>query len=101
MRRHRPNFLLIATIGCVLSFTGPAHAQGGMIVNATYGAGNRQVNVTSRVQSMVQNGWLNFQVSPQTASVSDRHWESPRCSASMCANGTVRLATINSRTFRS
>lgn len=71
MRRQRPNFLQIATIGCVVSFTDPAHAQGGMIVNATYGAGNRQVSVTSRVQSMVQNGWLNFQVSPQTLGVSE------------------------------
>jgi hypothetical protein len=98
MRRHRPNFLLIATIGCVLSFTGPAHAQGGMIVNATYGAGNRQVNVTSRVQSMVQNGWLNFQVSPQTASVSD-----PALGVTKLLSIDVRQCNgqTNSRTFRS
>ena len=56
----------------VLTFTCSAPAQQGTIINATYGAGNRQINVTRRVQSMVQqNGWLNFQNTPQALGVSD------------------------------
>src|SRR5260221_13971390 len=71
MRDLKPLPLMFTLVVCVLSFPRCATAQGGSILNATYGAGNRQVNVTQRVQSMVRNGWLNFQVTSQVLGVSD------------------------------
>lgn len=55
----KPQFLLMVLVP---AFTHSAAAQGGTIANATYGTGNNRVNVTSRVQSLAQNGVLNFQV---------------------------------------
>jgi hypothetical protein len=71
MRDTKQFPLMFALIACVLSFSARATAQGGSIVNATYGAGNRQVNVTQRVQSLVRNGWLNFHVTNQVLAVPD------------------------------
>ena len=48
---------------CLFVFTGIAAAQGGEIVSADYGAGSSRVDVTARVQSLAQNGTLNFRVS--------------------------------------
>jgi hypothetical protein len=53
--------LLIA--GGLLVFAGAAAAQSGQLVSADYGAGNNRVDVTSRVQSLAQDGSLNFRVS--------------------------------------
>lgn len=54
--------MLTFLAGCLCVFTGVAAAQDGQLVSADYGAGSRRVDVTSRVQSMVQNGSLKFRV---------------------------------------
>jgi hypothetical protein len=57
---------LVVLLECLLGFSYFAAAQGGTVVNATYGAGNRRANVTQRVQSLMQNGTLNFRVTNDT-----------------------------------
>jgi hypothetical protein len=58
-------------IAFVLSVTGLAVAQG-TIVRATYGSGNSRVDVTNRVQSLVQpNGRLYFQITNEILGVPD------------------------------
>jgi hypothetical protein len=53
---------LVSVLGAVFGLATLALAQGGTIASATYGAGRRRADVTGRVQSMVQNGTLNFRV---------------------------------------
>jgi hypothetical protein len=58
-------------VAFVLSVSGPAIAQGA-IVRATYGFGNSRVDVTNRVQSLVQpNGRLFFQITNEILGVGD------------------------------
>ena len=56
---------LLAPVLLLFALTVAAEAQRG-IVSADYGAGHRRQNVTGRVQSMVQNGLLNFRVGNDT-----------------------------------
>src|SRR5262249_47169185 len=48
---------------CAFYLASNAEAQGGQVIKADYGAGQRRMDVTQRVQSFMQNGYLNFQVS--------------------------------------
>jgi hypothetical protein len=58
-------------VAFVLSVSGLAIAQGA-IVRATYGFGNSRVDVTNRVQSLVQpNGRLFFQITNEILGVGD------------------------------
>jgi hypothetical protein len=52
---------VVSILSAVCGLATAALAQG-TIASATYGAGRRRADVTSRVQSMVQNGTLNFRV---------------------------------------
>jgi hypothetical protein len=54
-----------------VGLTSSALAQGGTIMRATYGVGNNRTDVTVQVQSMVQNGRLNFRLTNGTLRVSD------------------------------
>jgi hypothetical protein len=60
MRLTLLKLAVIALYLCV--FAGMAAAQGGQIVSADYGAGTEREDVTARVQSLVQDGSLNFRV---------------------------------------
>jgi hypothetical protein len=55
---------------CLLTFTSSAAAQG-TIVRATYGAGHNRIDVTPRVQSLVQNGRLSFRLTNESLGVPD------------------------------
>jgi hypothetical protein len=61
---------LVSILSAVCGLATTALAQG-TIVSATYGVGHNRADVTSRVQSMVQNGSLNFQVNNDTMGVGD------------------------------
>lgn len=50
---------------------GPGHSVRLQILSAKYGAGRQQVDVTSRLQSLVNNGRLNVQVSNGSMAVGD------------------------------
>jgi len=47
-------------------FAGTAAAQGGELVAAEYGAGNRRIDVTRQVRSFLHDGVLRFDVTDQT-----------------------------------
>jgi hypothetical protein len=61
----------VSFLATALGLATMALAQGGTIVSATYGVGHRRADVTARVQSMVQNGGLNFRVNNDTMGVGD------------------------------
>jgi hypothetical protein len=71
MDRLKPLSLQLLLMIPVLAFTLSAAGQGGTIVNATWGAANRRVDVTSRVQSLARNGVLNFQVTNEILGAGD------------------------------
>lgn len=48
----------------------PSLAQG-QLISADYGAGNDRVDVTNRIQSLIQNGQLNIRVNNDTLGVGD------------------------------
>jgi hypothetical protein len=52
-------------MGFLFLFAGPAAAQGGELVAAEYGAGNRRVDVTPQVRSFIRDGILRFDVTDQ------------------------------------
>ena len=60
---------VLATVVSVMAFlfffAGSAAAQGGELVAAEYGAGNRRVDVTPQVRSFVHDGILRFDVTDQ------------------------------------
>jgi hypothetical protein len=60
---------LLATVISVMAFlflfAGSAAAQGGELVAAEYGAGNRRVDVTPQVRSFIRDGILRFDVTDQ------------------------------------
>ena len=56
-------WLLTVVATCLFAFAGSARAQSGQLISADYGTGDNRVDVTSRLQSMSQNGYINFQVS--------------------------------------
>lgn len=56
---------VISGMAFLFLFAGSAAAQGGELVAAEYGAGNRRVDVTPRVRSFVHDGILRFDVTDQ------------------------------------
>jgi hypothetical protein len=56
---------VIGGMAFMFLFGGLASAQGGELVAAEYGAGNRRVDVTSQVRSFVHDGILRFDVTDQ------------------------------------
>jgi len=60
--KSRFTLTIFSGLAYVLLAAGPALAQGGQLVSAEWGVRGRRVDVTPRVQSLMQNGVLNFQV---------------------------------------
>src|SRR6266852_485890 len=61
-RARKSLWALSMIAACLFMFAGTAAAQGGQLSSADYGTGNSRVDVTSRLQSMTQNGSLHFRV---------------------------------------
>jgi hypothetical protein len=57
---------VLAGMACIFLFTISAAAQGGELVAAEYGSGNRRVDVTQQVRSFMHDGVLRFDVTDQT-----------------------------------
>jgi len=53
-------------LACMFFFAGIAAAQGGELVAAEFGAGNRRIDVTPQVRSFMHDGVLRFDVTDQT-----------------------------------
>ncbi len=70
MRTPARTGLLALLFTCLLTFASSALAQG-TIVRANYGAGHNRIDVTQRVQSLVQNGRLNFRLTNESLGVPD------------------------------
>ena len=64
---------VISGLACMFLFAGSAAAQGGTLVSAEYGAGNRRVDVTPQVRSFLHDGILDFDLSNQTLGVDPEH----------------------------
>jgi hypothetical protein len=64
---------VIGGIACAFLFSGLAAAQGGTLVAAEYGAGNRRVDVTPQVRSFLHDGILDFDLSDQNLGVDPAH----------------------------
>jgi hypothetical protein len=56
---------VISGLGFLFLFASLAAAQGGELVAAEYGAGNRRVDVTPQVRSFIRDGVLRFDVTDQ------------------------------------
>ena len=56
---------VISGLAFLFLFAGLAAAQGGELVAAEYGAGNRRVDVTPQVRSFIRDGVLRFDVTDQ------------------------------------
>jgi hypothetical protein len=57
---------VMSGIAIMFVFAGSAVAQGGELVAAEFGAGNRRVDVTQQVRSFMHDGVLRFDVTDQT-----------------------------------
>ncbi len=57
---------LIGGMAFMFLFAGLAAAQGGELVAAEFGAGNRRIDVTQQVRSFMHDGVLRFDVTDQT-----------------------------------
>lgn len=55
----------LCSLACMFLLVGFASAQGGELVAAEYGAGNRRVDVTPQVRSFMHDGVLRFDVTDQ------------------------------------
>jgi hypothetical protein len=78
---------IITAVACIFLFAGLAAAQGGELVAAEYGAGNRRADVTQQVRSYLHDGILRFDVNGQAFGVDParghvkelfiriRHWD--------------------------
>lgn len=62
--------VVCAAFAVALLWSIPGVAQGQLIA-ADYGAGDQRIDVTSRIQSLVQNGYLNVRVNNDTMGVPD------------------------------
>jgi hypothetical protein len=58
--------IVVLTLASLFALTGSAVAQGGELVAAEYGSGNRRVDVTQQVRSFMHDGVLRFDVTDQT-----------------------------------
>jgi hypothetical protein len=77
----------ISGLACLFLMVTAAAAQGGELVAAEYGSGNRRVDVTPQVRSFVRDGMLRFDVNDQNLGVDParghvkelfiriRHWD--------------------------
>jgi hypothetical protein len=63
----------ISGLACLFLLVTGAVAQGGELVAAEYGSGNRRVNVTPQVRSFVRDGMLRFDVTDQNLGVDPAH----------------------------
>lgn len=63
--------LTYAICSTILALSGFVFAQGGSIVQATYGEGRRRVDVTRRIQDLARDGSLNFRLTNDALGVSD------------------------------
>lgn len=78
---------LCFAVACVSLFTALSAAQGGQLVAAEYGAGDRRVDVTSQVRSFIHDGVLQMEVNDRNLGVDPafhhvkelfiriRHWD--------------------------
>ena len=78
---------VISGLACMFLFAGVAAAQGGELVAAEYGSGDRRVDVTPQVRQFMHDGALRFDVTDQTFGVDParnhvkelfiriRHWD--------------------------
>lgn len=57
---------IIGSMAFMFIFAGFAAAQGGELVAAEFGAGNRRIDVTQQVRSFMHDGVLRFDVTDQT-----------------------------------
>jgi len=85
--KHRVVARLIGGLAFIILLAGSAAAQGGQLVAAEYGAGDRRVDVTPQVRSFMRDGILQFEVSDQNLGVDParyhvkelfiriRHWD--------------------------
>lgn len=85
----KPRFIAAVVCGFAFMFlfAGFAAAQGGQLVAAEYGAGDRRVDVTPQVRAFMHDGILRFDVTDQTFGVDParnhvkelfiriRHWD--------------------------
>ena len=60
---------VLGTLAFVIVLAGLAAAQGGQLVAAEYGAGDRRVDVTQQVRSFLHDGVLQFDVTDQNLGV--------------------------------
>lgn len=60
---------LFATVACLFLFVASSAAQGGQLVAAEYGAGDRRVDVTPQVRSFVHDGVLQMEVNDHNLGV--------------------------------
>ena len=79
--------VVVSGLGFMFLFAGSAAAQGGELVAAEYGAGNRRGDVTPQVRSFVHDGRLQFDVNDRNLGVDParnhvkelfvriRHWD--------------------------
>ena len=79
--------VVTGSLACMFMFTAVAAAQGGELVAAEYGAGNRRVDVTPQVRSFMRDGRLEFDVTDRNLGVDPalnhvkelfiriRHWD--------------------------
>jgi hypothetical protein len=56
---------VVSSVACVFLFAGLGAAQGGVLVAAEYGTGDRRVDVTPQVRSFMHDGILRFDVTDQ------------------------------------
>ena len=78
---------VLIAVSCSLCLAGLAAAQGGALVAAEYGAGDRRVDVTPQVRSFMHDGILQFDVNDRNLGVDParnhvkelfiriRHWD--------------------------
>ena len=85
--KHKLIAGLVVGVSCLFLFAGLAVAQGGALVAAEYGTGDRRVDVTPQVRSFVHDGLLQFDVNDRNLGVDParnhvkelfiriRHWD--------------------------
>ena len=71
--RHRSVALIIGGFAVMFLAAGSAMAQGGQLVAAEYGAGNRRIDVTPQVRSFMHDGILQFDVNDRNLGVDPAH----------------------------
>ena len=65
--------VVLSGLAFLFVLAGSAEAQGGQLVAAEYGAGNRRIDVTPQVRSFMRDGILQFDVTDQNLGVDPAH----------------------------